>query len=1265
MLSKTNHPFINRTKKIKIKHSKHVTFQCLTLFGQDEEEDEGTRYNVHIFGVNKKGQSLHVKVEEFKPYCYVRPPPFFTRKHLDPFITFFEKNMRQHATNIVDIEMVTKTGYDGYQEPSTFIKITFHTKKAMSYCKYMFLDTNKVDPESDGEDSDGEEKKPTYYNTKKLITIEGVNKKPFYYKLYETHIDPILRFIHNSEIKACGWVSILPNTFSIESPAMMASRTQISLITTFEHIHPYENDDVAPFMVLSYDLECTSIDGAFPQATRPGDQIIQCGFTAHIVGEDNSKPLKYINTLGGCDDIEGAIVRSFETEKELLEDIINVFVLFDPDVITGYNINQFDFKYLLDRCNLHNLNIIGKLSRYKNNPATIYKKIRESSALGYNKMYLLNAEGRVVMDLYKIFQSEKKLANYKLDAVAEKYLGLHKDDVTPNQIFEFQKGTDSQRAIIAKYCIQDCWLCNKLMDKMCFFINSVGMANTCSTPLQYLFVRGQGIKGTSLVGQFAQKDGIVFPMLLKNNKHLKWKNMTEQERNDMKKVQGAIVIKANKGLHYFPVEVNDYGSLYPSSMISHNLSFDTLITKKSPPVPEEQIEHRKWMDEDGNEEHYMFKKADEEPDKWKKENWPEFKTPEEEKVFMKEYTHYQEVERKGRGILPKLLIALLDARKKAKARKSEEKKKGNSFLAQVFDGYQLAIKISANSIYGLNGTLTSDLCCKPVAASTTMTGRELLMFSDKISKEVVPGCELIYGDSVSGDTPITIKNVDGSISVTTIEELSNTWTSYDQFKAGESNRKEKQQSIIDAKVWTHKGWSKIKRVIRHKTVKKKYRILTHTGCIDVTEDHSLLSSNCEILKSKDVSIGDDLLHSFPLIPGIIDQRVIKRSYKKENKTNIKHDHTTTSKVSAQRCYLQQKLVNNSVVLDIEDDKYIIKHVPYFTYPHKIKKIIELPPTTEDEFVYDLETEEGVFHAGIGELIVKNTDSIMVKYPIKGFDSTRRDYTEIEKQGFVRQSMASGIIVEKAVSKLLPWPHCLEREKTFYPFLLFSKKRYVAIKYEDPEKPEVIHSGVVSTRRDNANIVKMIINPTFDIILYEMNVEKAVNYVQEQVQLMLNKEKFVLDDFKISVALKKVKKVKQAQHILAERITRRDPGNAPQMNDRMFYIYIKLTKKQEQMIIAEQNSSTKHTTKLITHKNISKPKIKTNIDAGYKIETPEYIRENNIPIDYYHYLTNQLIKPIIDLFKTEFDDAEEHIFGKIKNDYFLKSNNMQQITDFFS
>ena len=118
-----------------------------------------------------------------------------------------------------------------------------------------------------------------------------------------------------------------------------------------------------------------------------------------------------------------------------------------------------------------------------------------------------------------------------------------------------------------------------------------------------------------------------------------------------------------------------------------------------------------------------------------------------------------------------------------------------------------------------------------------------------------PGTQVIYGDSVVVDTPLLIRYNDGSIDVTTIEQLANF--------SDNSNEKSYAVPMDGIQIWTEKGWTLMKTVMRHKTNKAIYRVATRSGVVDVTEDHSLLNSKSEPITPGNVTVGTELLHAFP------------------------------------------------------------------------------------------------------------------------------------------------------------------------------------------------------------------------------------------------------------------------------------------------------------------------------------------------------------------------------------------------------------------
>ena len=331
----------------------------------------------------------------------------------------------------------------------------------------------------------------------------------------------------------------------------------------------------------------------------------------------------------------------------------------DPDIVTGYNIFGFDFKFIFERAEELECQFeMGTLGRMKNKELTLEEKNLSSSALGENILTYINMEGRVVMDLLKVVQKDHKLGSYKLDAVAENFISgsiksistnklqveaikeltegnfitiftkndkyldgkkfeikelkynylilnepieenliekkpswrLAKDDIGPKDIFRLQKQDAEGRKIVAKYCIQDCELCNKLVNKLSIVSNNIGMANVCSVPLAYIFLRGQGVKIFSLVSKECRENDFLIPLLKKPKsdedpkakKKIRFnyggEDEEESEDDDEGGYECAVVLPPQPGIYLDQcVTVLDYSSLYPSSMISENLSHDTYV----------------------------------------------------------------------------------------------------------------------------------------------------------------------------------------------------------------------------------------------------------------------------------------------------------------------------------------------------------------------------------------------------------------------------------------------------------------------------------------------------------------------------------------------------------------------------------------------------------------------------------------------------------------------------------------------------------------
>ena len=260
------------------------------------------------------------------------------------------------------------------------------------------------------------------------------------------------------------------------------------------------------------------------------------------------------------------------------------------------------------------------------------------------------------------------------------------------------------------------------------------------------------------------------------------------------------------------------------------------------------------------------------------------------------------------------------------------------------------------------------------------------------------------------------------------------------------------------------------------------------------------------------------------------------------------------------------------------------------------------------------------------MIVKNTDSIFIKFislpDENGFELSGKDR--------LQASIDKSIELSKAFKPQLKAPHDAEYEKTFFPFIIMSKKRYVGNLYEeDVNKFKQKSMGIVLKRRDNANILKTVYGEMIDIILNENNVDKSIEFLKKQLK-NIEDGKVNIKDLVITKTLKGsyADPSKIAHKVLADRMMDRDPGSAPQVNDRVPYVYI-----------------------------YNKDK---NALQGNKIENPEFIQKNNVKIDYAFYITNQIQKPVSQLLSLRVEQIKgckknQEYFENLKQKYLKEYN----------
>ena len=559
-----------------------------------------------------------------------------------------------------------------------------------------------------------------------------------------------------------------------------------------------------------------------------GDMVTFIGMTFLNYG-DKKPHTRYIIVKGGCEVpekykswvIENNVkIIEKKTEKGVLLEFTKIMQLENPHIVTGYNINGFDFDFMFKRSReidctedflklSKNIDEVCWTKDWKTEKREIAKNKIVLASGEYNLSFI-NMPGRIIIDMCVVFRREYTLSSNKLDYVSSYFIsdsvkkididkennqtqiysknltgltvgcyvkfdevshstnnykkgqkfeildinldnasftidsaeeldlnkykinwGLAKDDVSVQEIFELANKSDIDRFTVGKYCLGDCDNVIWLLIKVDIITDKVEMSNLCDVPLNFLLQRGQGIKLQSYVSKKCGEKNTLMPVVEKN-------------LNDGG-YEGAHVFNPKTGLYLEdPVACVDYSSLYPSSMISENLSHDSKVWTKEYDLSNNLIHSTGEKDSD---EKFIY------------DNLPNYtyvdvkydtyeylrKTPkaaEKKTVVGYKICRFAQFE-KGKAIMPAILEDLLTARKATKKLIAKEE---DPFKQNIYDKRQLSIKVTANSLYGQCGAKTSAFYEKDVAASCTAIGRKLLFYG----KDVIEGCydniEITLGD---------------------------------------------------------------------------------------------------------------------------------------------------------------------------------------------------------------------------------------------------------------------------------------------------------------------------------------------------------------------------------------------------------------------------------------------------------------------------------------------------------------------------------------
>ncbi|KAK9916868.1 hypothetical protein WJX75_008145 [Coccomyxa subellipsoidea] len=650
---------------------------------------------LRMYGVTEQGNSVCTFVHGFEPYFYIEAPRSFGPDDCDSLSAQLNRMLGDRNSKggrqskfCLGVQMVQKQTIMHYQPQKSraFLRITVATPNLVTQARGMLEHGVNVD---------------SLQRHMSFVT-------------YESHVLFALRFMVDCGLVGGNWVELKAGTYNVlnlEDPRKQ-SHCQLEAHVHYSNIisHPAEGDwlKLAPFRILSVDIECAGRKGHFPEAEK--DPVIQ--IASLVTEQGQSKPLvRNVMTLDTCAAIVGAEVMSFAKEEDLLKRWRDLVIETDPDIIIGYNICNFDLPYLIKRAETLKVHDFPYWGRNRKMRLRIRDAQFSSKAYGTREYKEITIDGRIQFDLLVALQRDHKLSSYSLNAVSAHFLGEQKEDVHHSIISDLQAGNEETRRRLAVYCLKDAYLPQRLVDKLMYMYNYIEMARVTGVPMSFLLTRGQSIKVFSQILRKAREKNLLVP----NQPRMQGAN------GDGVAYEGATVLDAKQGFYKTPVATLDFASLYPSIMMAHNLCYSTLL----PPDRVKEL------------------------------------SPED--VLRCPTGHCFVRVSRAKGILPEILEELLGARKRAKA---DLKAATDPFMKAVLDGRQLALKVSANSVYGFTGAVIGKMPCLEISASVTAFGRNMIDHTKKLVEEryqrkngYEADCDVIYGDTDSVMVHFRVKDI--------------------------------------------------------------------------------------------------------------------------------------------------------------------------------------------------------------------------------------------------------------------------------------------------------------------------------------------------------------------------------------------------------------------------------------------------------------------------------------------------------------------------
>ena len=1027
--------------------------------------DAETGYTtIHCWGLDRKSRPHLLRFHNFDAFCYVELPLYLNNAPVNwkgnKAEKMFEKICfllgEEHSPYRYQFVYREKLYfYRGEKKLYPMLLLCFHSIESLAVCRNRLNKPFKV----------------FGLRAEKDETMVAV-------RVWESKVPLVRKMLTLRNCRFSQW-------FEIEGIKVQGedkiSTLENEYVVDWKGLHPIPQDQTMSWLtqptIFSYDIETYSDrHNALPDPLSSKHVVYMISVVFQRARDPSTRKTDII-LFGDCAETNAANVIKVKTEMEVIDKLQELIVKYDPDICTFYNGYGYDIPYLETRLS-RRMREWKPIGRILNKKSTVKTISWNSSAYKNQDFNILEMDGRISVDMLPVIRRDHKLPVYNLNFVANHFLRRGKHPVTAKQMFRtfelqecLKEDYDSEKEKIpecfsevqeeginlrekwinecktfaleemkkvVEYCVVDSDLVLDLFEKINVWIGLIQTSNTMGITPSDIFTRGTGVRMISLIYDEASRNNIVM-------------DEVDFPKNPY---EGGYVFPPIPGI-YHNIPCMDFSSLYPNVQRSYNIDHRTFVPPELMDViPDEKCHVIEWDEElDEDESDDEEEKKEDNGDNEEKEDGevpPIKKSPVKKKVQHYKYKFMKE----PIGIMPKLLGELIAERKRIR-----DMQKGiseDSLEWNILEQNQLAVKIVCNSFYGGCGSSFNSCRFPQISAAITARARESTKKMNAYLES--KGHKIVYGDSVSGDTPILILR-DGVKKYVEIQSL---------FKyEDEGNKKHYKVPKKRTKVWSSSGFTEIKYVMKHRCDKKMFCIVTTSGIVKVTEDHSLLRNDGTEVSPKDLKIGDMLLTKLHPI-------------KKKSIDSERFFDTVLEACEYEGVY------------DYIGGKY--KVTPgEVDLNGKIVKIISLPKTTE--YVYDLETENHHFAAGLGHLVVHNTDSTM---PDIGITDTKLAWETASKLA----KELTGLFPDTTMN--------VELEAIFYTLFSIKKKMYLCIymdkagnPIEDPDKMKI--RGVTLARRDNCKYQRDFYKTMVWKVMHEEPFMNVFNFIVDKCLEILSRQ----------------------------------------------------------------------------------------------------------------------------------------------------------------